>query len=134
MVVRTVAELVLVHADLVVDQVQAPGELADLSGHVRPVPAQEREPGLLVAGALSDEVIIGPRTMEQLDDLLKGASLTLDDAALDRIDEIVPPGTNVYQPDGAWRPPILADAARRRRPPAAPAGGSRRRLARRWSC
>jgi thioesterase DpgC len=30
--------------------------------------------------------------MEQLEASLKGASLTLDDATLDRIDEIVPPG------------------------------------------
>ncbi|GAA2082650.1 aldo/keto reductase [Actinomadura alba] len=61
-------------------------------------------------------VIIGPRTMEQLESLVKGASLTLDDAALDRIDEIVPPGTDLYHPDGAWTPPVLADAALRRRP------------------
>ncbi|MFI7150739.1 aldo/keto reductase [Nonomuraea sp. NPDC050022] len=61
-------------------------------------------------------VITGPRTMEQLESLLKGASLTLDDAVLDRIDEIVPPGTNVYHPDGAWTPPTLSDPARRRRP------------------
>lgn len=61
-------------------------------------------------------VIVGPRTMNQLEALLKGASLTLDDATLDRIDEIVPPGTNTYPPDGAWRPPALADTARRRRP------------------
>jgi aryl-alcohol dehydrogenase-like predicted oxidoreductase len=60
--------------------------------------------------------IIGPRTMPQLETLLKGASLALDDAALDRIDEIVPPGTNLYRPDGAWRPPALAEAALRRRP------------------
>ncbi|WP_231510014.1 aldo/keto reductase [Streptosporangium roseum] len=61
-------------------------------------------------------VIVGPRTMNQLEALLKGASLTLDDATLDRIDEIVPPGTNAYHPDGAWRPPVLVDTARRRRP------------------
>lgn len=61
-------------------------------------------------------VIVGPRTMNQLEALLKGASLTLDDATLDRIDEIVPPGTNTYHPDGAWRPLALADTARRRRP------------------
>ncbi|MEU9751164.1 aldo/keto reductase [Streptomyces niveus] len=61
-------------------------------------------------------VIIGPRTMEQLDGLLKGASLTLDDATLDRIDEIVAPGTNVYHPDGVWKPPALRDASLRRRP------------------
>ncbi|MEU8261486.1 aldo/keto reductase [Micromonospora sp. NPDC048999] len=61
-------------------------------------------------------VIIGPRTMEQLDAALRGAALTLDDAVLDRIDEIVPPGTNLYQADGAWRPPALTDPALRRRP------------------
>ncbi|MFE3586940.1 aldo/keto reductase [Streptomyces niveus] len=61
-------------------------------------------------------VIIGPRTMEQLDGLLKGALLTLDDATLDRIDEIVAPGTNVYHPDGVWKPPALRDASLRRRP------------------
>jgi aryl-alcohol dehydrogenase-like predicted oxidoreductase len=63
-------------------------------------------------------VIIGPRTMTQLTDLLDGASLALDDEILDRIDEIVPPGTNLYHPDGAWTPPTLADASLRRRPPA----------------
>jgi aryl-alcohol dehydrogenase-like predicted oxidoreductase len=60
--------------------------------------------------------IIGPRTMPQLEDLLKGASLTLADATLDRIDEIAPPGTNRYSPDSAWRPAALTDTARRRRP------------------
>jgi aryl-alcohol dehydrogenase-like predicted oxidoreductase len=60
-------------------------------------------------------VIIGPRTMQQLDDLLDGASLALDDAALDRIDEIVPPGVNLYSPD-VRTPPALASTALRRRP------------------
>jgi len=32
--------------------------------------------------------------MEQLDDLLAGAEVTLDDEILDRIDEIAPPGTD----------------------------------------
>ncbi|MEU4603407.1 aldo/keto reductase [Kribbella sp. NPDC023972] len=63
-------------------------------------------------------VISGPRTMEQLDGLLKGADLTLDDATLDRIDEIVPPGTDLYHPDGAWQPPSLTTPTLRRRPPA----------------
>ncbi|MFF1511682.1 aldo/keto reductase [Streptomyces sp. NPDC058326] len=61
-------------------------------------------------------VIIGPRTMEQLEGLLKGAPLLLTDDVLDRIDAIVPPGTNLYQPDGAWRSPHLAEPALRRRP------------------
>lgn len=64
-------------------------------------------------------VIIGPRTMEQLQNTLAGASVALDDAVLDRIDEIVPPGTDVYPPDGAWTPPSLTEQARRRRPAAA---------------
>ncbi|MER5500143.1 MULTISPECIES: aldo/keto reductase [unclassified Streptomyces] len=61
-------------------------------------------------------VIIGPRTTDQLEGLLKGARLTLDDATLDRIDEIVPPGTDIYRADAAWTPPSLTDPARRRRP------------------
>jgi aryl-alcohol dehydrogenase-like predicted oxidoreductase len=69
-----------------------------------------------VAHPAVTSAIIGPRTMDHLDGLLKGASLVLDDAILDRIDEIVPPGANLYHPDGAWRPPALSDATRRRRP------------------
>jgi aryl-alcohol dehydrogenase-like predicted oxidoreductase len=60
-------------------------------------------------------VLLGPRTMEQLRGLLKGASVTLDDATLDRIDEIVPPGTNLYKEHGPWTPPALADPGTRRR-------------------
>ncbi len=62
-------------------------------------------------------VIIGPRTPEQLEQLLKGADLVLDDATLDRIDEIVPPGVNLYRPDGVWRHPALDDLTLRRRSP-----------------
>ena len=54
--------------------------------------------------------------MPQLEDLLKGAALTLDDATLDRIDEIVPPGTNLYNPNAAFPPRALTDTALRRRP------------------
>ena len=63
-------------------------------------------------------VIIGPRTMDQLDGLLKGADLTLDDDVLDRIDEIVPPGTDLhhYQSDGLWESAALTDPGKRRRP------------------
>jgi aryl-alcohol dehydrogenase-like predicted oxidoreductase len=60
-------------------------------------------------------VIIGPRTMEQLESSLRAASITLDDSTLDRIDEIVPPGTNVYR-GGAWIPPVLTEPSLRRRP------------------
>ncbi|MGY0006738.1 aldo/keto reductase [Micromonospora sp. I033] len=71
-----------------------------------------------VAHPAVTSAILGPRTMAQLEGLLKGAELALDDAVLDRIDEIVPPGVNLYQPDGAWSSPVLTDPAHRRRPPA----------------
>jgi aryl-alcohol dehydrogenase-like predicted oxidoreductase len=60
--------------------------------------------------------IIGPRTMEHLDDLLAGAEVTLDDETLDRIDEIVPPGTDVSPLDMAYVPPAISDLTLRRRP------------------
>jgi len=60
--------------------------------------------------------IIGPRTMEQLDDLLAGVDVTLTDEILDRIDEIVPPGTDVGTLDMAYRPPALQRPSPRRRP------------------
>jgi aryl-alcohol dehydrogenase-like predicted oxidoreductase len=39
--------------------------------------------------------IIGPRTMDQLEDLLPAAELRLPAEHLAQIDELVPPGTNV---------------------------------------
>jgi aryl-alcohol dehydrogenase-like predicted oxidoreductase len=61
--------------------------------------------------------IIGPRSMEHLDDLLAGVDVTLTDEILDRIDEIVPPGTDVGTPDqSAYLPPAIQRPALRRRP------------------
>ncbi|MEO4001235.1 aldo/keto reductase [Mesorhizobium sp. CAU 1732] len=63
--------------------------------------------------------IIGPRTMEQLDGLLAGAEVTLSDEILDRIDEIVPPGTDLAPLEGsAYSPPSIAQPSLRRRPSA----------------
>jgi aryl-alcohol dehydrogenase-like predicted oxidoreductase len=58
--------------------------------------------------------IIGPRTMEQLTDVLAGADIQLSDDVLDRIDELVPPGTTLNKADAGWEPPSLARSARRR--------------------
>jgi aryl-alcohol dehydrogenase-like predicted oxidoreductase len=58
--------------------------------------------------------IIGPRTMEHLEGQLGAADVKLDAAILDRIDEIVPPGTNVNPADGGWQNPDLEPSARRR--------------------
>ena len=62
--------------------------------------------------------IIGPRTMEQLDDLLAGAEVVLSDEVLDRIDQIAPPGTDVGPLDANYNPPPITQANLRRRPAA----------------
>ena len=61
--------------------------------------------------------IIGPRTLEQFDDLLAGVGVTLDDALLDRIDEIAPPGADIAPLEGsAYTPPAIKSIELRRRP------------------
>jgi hypothetical protein len=52
--------------------------------------------------------------MEQLEGQLAAADVVLDEAVLDRIDEIVPPGVNLNPADGGWSHPAMEPAARRR--------------------
>jgi aryl-alcohol dehydrogenase-like predicted oxidoreductase len=59
--------------------------------------------------------LIGVRTMDHLDGLLAGLGVTLTDDILDRIDEIVPPGTDVGTLDQAYQPPALVNPGLRRR-------------------
>jgi aryl-alcohol dehydrogenase-like predicted oxidoreductase len=59
--------------------------------------------------------IIGPRTMEHLESQLGAAEKRLDAELLDRIDEIVPPGTNLNSADDGWVPPALESPRLRRR-------------------
>jgi aryl-alcohol dehydrogenase-like predicted oxidoreductase len=58
--------------------------------------------------------IIGPRRMEHLESQLTAADIELPDELLDRIDEIVPPGTNLNPADAGWDNPALRPEARRR--------------------
>jgi aryl-alcohol dehydrogenase-like predicted oxidoreductase len=60
--------------------------------------------------------LLGARTMNHLDGLLAGLDVTLSDDILDRIDEIVPPGTDVGTLDQAYEPPALQNPTLRRRP------------------
>ncbi len=60
--------------------------------------------------------ILGPRTMQHLDDLLAGAAVRLGDDLLNRIDQIVPPGTDVGPNAAAYVPPAILKAELRRRP------------------
>jgi aryl-alcohol dehydrogenase-like predicted oxidoreductase len=57
--------------------------------------------------------IIGPRTPEQLDDLLAGADVRLDDTTLDAIDDIVAPGSVIEAADKGWTAPWMEPAGRR---------------------
>ena len=58
--------------------------------------------------------IIGPRTPEQLADLLSGADVRLERPILDAIDELVAPGTLVDENDRGFDPWWLEADARRR--------------------
>jgi aryl-alcohol dehydrogenase-like predicted oxidoreductase len=60
--------------------------------------------------------IIGPRTREHLDGQIGAAEVVLSDDVLDRIDDIVPPGTNLNPADQGWVAPAVASPWRRRRP------------------
>ncbi len=58
--------------------------------------------------------IIGPRTLEHLESQLGATEIELEEAVLDRIDEIVAPGQTVNPTDAGWTNPALDPAARRR--------------------
>ncbi|HEU4977050.1 MAG TPA: aldo/keto reductase [Baekduia sp.] len=92
------------------DAADALGQLADESG----ISLIHLALAFVIRHPAVTSAIIGPRTMEQLESQLGAADVQLDDAILDRIDEIVPPGVNVNPVDGGWQNPDLEPAARRR--------------------
>ncbi|MDW5266753.1 MULTISPECIES: aldo/keto reductase [Acidobacteriaceae] len=59
--------------------------------------------------------ILGPRTMQHLDDLLDGAEVVLDDETLNLIDEVVAPGTDAGPMGALYEPPAVTQASLRRR-------------------
>jgi aryl-alcohol dehydrogenase-like predicted oxidoreductase len=58
--------------------------------------------------------IIGPRTMDQLESQLSGASVSLTTDILDRIDELVAPGVTINPDDNSYGDAELTPTARRR--------------------
>ena len=66
--------------------------------------------------------IIGPRTMDQLQDVLEGADVRLDTETLDAIDDVVRPGTDISLGD-PWQAPGLRVERRRRSASGRPASG-----------
>jgi aryl-alcohol dehydrogenase-like predicted oxidoreductase len=59
--------------------------------------------------------IIGPRTMEQLESQLSAPTIVLHEDVLDKIDALIPPGTNVNPEDAGWAPRALSTPHHRRR-------------------
>jgi aryl-alcohol dehydrogenase-like predicted oxidoreductase len=59
--------------------------------------------------------IVGPRTMEHLESQLGAVDVELTAELLDRVDEIVPPGTLFNPVDAGYTPPPVADTTLRRR-------------------
>ena len=71
--------------------------------------------GFVLAHPAVSSAIIGPRTLEQLESQLGVEKVVLPPDVLDRIDEIVPPGTTLNEADRGYAPPALVEAALRRR-------------------
>jgi aryl-alcohol dehydrogenase-like predicted oxidoreductase len=91
---------------------QALGEVAEQAG----ISLIEMSLRFVTSHSAVTAAIIGPRTMEQLESQLSVLERpTLPGDVLDRIDEVVAPGTNVNQADTGWDPPWLTDPAQRRR-------------------
>jgi aryl-alcohol dehydrogenase-like predicted oxidoreductase len=86
------------------------GVLADKVG----LPLTHLATAFAVTHPAVTSAIIGPRTMEQLEDALAAADVKLDADTLDAIDEIVPPGTVLEGSDRGWDPPWMTPQARRR--------------------
>ena len=59
--------------------------------------------------------MIGPRTMDQIEGQLEAIEVSLDAQLLDRIDEIVPPGTTINPEDAGYNAPALEQPSLRRR-------------------
>jgi aryl-alcohol dehydrogenase-like predicted oxidoreductase len=93
------------------DAADALGRLADDAG----IPLVHLAVAWVLQNPAVTSAIIGPRTMEQLTTQLGAADLDLDADLLDRIDEIVPPGTNFTWADAGYTPPMIADRRARRR-------------------
>jgi aryl-alcohol dehydrogenase-like predicted oxidoreductase len=96
-------------------KLEAVGALSELAAEAG-LPLTHLATAFVRAHRAVTSVIIGPRTPEQLDDLLAGADVVLSDDILDRIDEIVPPGSELNPDDNylASSPALTNPRLRRR--------------------
>jgi aryl-alcohol dehydrogenase-like predicted oxidoreductase len=79
------------------------------------VPLAHLAHAFVLAHPAVTSAILGPRTADQLSDVLAGAEVRLSAEALDRIDAIVPPGVDINPADRQYDPPPIVDPALRRR-------------------
>ncbi|MFC4944356.1 aldo/keto reductase [Pseudonocardia sp. GCM10023141] len=94
------------------DVVQQLGKLAEEAG----LPLAHLALAFVLAHPALTSVLIGPRTPEQLAGLVGAADVELSGDVLDRIDEIVPPGTEINPADNYnAAAPAIADKRLRRR-------------------
>ena len=94
------------------DAADALGRLADDTG----ISLVDMALAFVLGNPAVTSAIIGPRTMDQLTSQLGSVDVQLDDDVLDRIDQIVEPGTNLNWADAGYSPPMVADPRARRRP------------------
>ena len=92
------------------DAVEALAQLADQTG----ITLIQMAIAFVLNHPAITSAIIGPRTMEQFEGQLAAADVVLENDVLDRIDEIVAPGTTVNPVDNSFANPALAPSARRR--------------------
>jgi aryl-alcohol dehydrogenase-like predicted oxidoreductase len=92
------------------DAVEGLAQLADHTG----ITLIQLAIGFVLNHPAITSALIGPRTMDQLDGQLAAADIVLDEAVLDRIDEIVAPGTTINPADNSFDNPAFEQAARRR--------------------
>jgi aryl-alcohol dehydrogenase-like predicted oxidoreductase len=93
------------------DAADALGVLADESG----IPLVHLALAFVINHPAVTAAIVGPRTMEQLESHLGAQDVVLSAEILDRIDEIVPPGSGFNDADRGYTPPSLERAELRRR-------------------
>jgi aryl-alcohol dehydrogenase-like predicted oxidoreductase len=91
------------------DLVEALSALADTAG----ISLTHLAVAFTLAHPAVTSAIIGPRTPRQLADLMAGADVRLDTEALDAIDELVAPGSVVFDFDRGWQAPWMAPDERR---------------------
>jgi aryl-alcohol dehydrogenase-like predicted oxidoreductase len=87
------------------------GRLADEAG----IPLVQLAIAFVMQHPAVTAPIIGPRTMEHLESQLGAVDVKLSVDVLDKIDEIVPPGTSFSRADAGYVPPALTDPFARRR-------------------